>query len=368
LNDNELNQIPFIPGLELAASFYHDAVRPILDLYFPGVSHAAARLDYGSDVLGFDTPQSRDHGWGPKVTLYLSKTDLDQYKDQISTAMAEYLPLEILDYPTNYDAPFTGEAGMVAIESGPVSHWVALTTDSDFFKGYLGVDPIEPLDVVDWLTIPAQHLRTIASGEIFQDDPGLLTDVVERLRWYPHEIWLYMLANQWRRIDQEEPFMARCGDVGDEAGSRLVATRQVDELMRLCFLMERQYMPYYKWLGTAFNRLDCSVELNPIFQSVFNSQTWRERETHLSEAYLVVMKMHNALGLTPFIEPEITPFFNRPYLVPHAGRFSDALHEAIQSEFLRDLPRDLGALSQFVNSTDILSNPEVCRKLKLVYK
>jgi hypothetical protein len=368
LNDSELNQIPFVPGLELAASFYHEAVRPILEAHFPGVSHAAARLDYGSDVLGFDTPQSRDHGWGPKVTLYLSSEDLTQYKDQIFTAMAENLPLEILGYPTHYDAPFTGEAGMVPIEMGPVRHWVAITTIFDFFKDYLGVDPVEPLDVVDWLTIPPHQLRTIASGEVFYDDSGLLTEVVERLRWYPDDIWLYLLANQWRRIDQEEPFMARCGDVGDEVGSRLVAARQVDEIMRLCFLMERQYVPYYKWFGTAFNRLDCAIELAPIFIQVFESQTWRERESQLSDAYLVVMRIQNTLGLTPFIEPEITPFFNRPYLVPHVGRFSDALHEAIQSKFLRDLPRDLGGLSQFVDSTDILSNSEVCRKLRLVYK
>jgi len=368
LNDNELNQIPFVPGLELAASFYHEAVRPILDSHFPGLSHAAARLDYGSDVLSFDTPQSRDHGWGPKVTLFLSREDLDLYKDQISNVMAEHLPLEIRGYPTNYDAPFSGEAGMVPIETGPVSHWVALTTVADFFKGYLGVDPVEPLDDVDWLTVPPQHLRTIASGEVFYDDSGLLTEVVECLSWYPHDIWLYLLANQWRRIDQEEPFMARCGDVGDEAGSRLVAARQVDELMRLCFLMERQYLPYYKWFGTAFNRLDCAGVLPPIFQRVFDSQTWRERQHHLSDAYLIVMKLHNTLGLTPVIESEITPFFNRPYLVPHAGRFSDALHAAIQSEFLSSLPRDMGALSQFINSTDILSNPKVYAKLRLVYK
>jgi len=54
---------PFIPGLELSARFYREAVRPLLDARFPGLRHAAARLGRGSDVLGFDTEMSMDHDW-----------------------------------------------------------------------------------------------------------------------------------------------------------------------------------------------------------------------------------------------------------------------------------------------------------------
>jgi len=68
-------------------------------------------------------------------------------------------------------------------------------------------------------------------------------------------------------VSQEEAFMARCGDVGDELGSRLVAARMIVELMRLCFLMARHYWPYAKWFGTAFSRLDGADELQPVFQA-----------------------------------------------------------------------------------------------------
>ncbi len=358
----------FIPGIELAEIFYWEAVRPALDRAFPGLRHSAARLDYGSDVLGFDTPQSRDHGWGPKTTLFLSAADYPHYRQRVAALLAQELPLQVRGYPTNFDQPFHGEGGMAPVSAGPIKHWVAITTIPDFFEEYIGINPLQPLTEINWLALPQQRLRTIASGRIFFDGLDQLQAARASLHWYPHDLWLYLLANQWRRIDQEEPFMARCGDVGDELGSRLVAARQIDELMRLCFLMEQQYAPYSKWFGTAFARLDCAATLLPLFQSVFDSQTWQEREHHLSAAYLVVAQLHNRLALTPFIEPEIARFFGRPYLVPHAGRYVEALHAAIKSETVRALPQHVGAIDQFVDSTDLREALAGYKKLAVLYQ
>ena len=59
--------------------------------------------------------------------------------------------------------------------------------------------------------------------------------------------------------------------VQDELGSRLVAMRLVRDLMRLGFLLERQYAPYIKWLGTAFQRLDCARVLTPLFERIMRA-------------------------------------------------------------------------------------------------
>ncbi len=362
-----LENVPFIPGLTLAEIFFQEGVKPVLEHHFPDLAYSAARLDFGSDVLGFDTPQSRDHGWGPKVTLYLFPGEYDLHRETISDILAAELPVEIRGYPTNYDEPFSGEAQMVPVEVGPIKPWVALTTIPKFFSGYLGIDPTQEITLLDWLTMPPQHLRTVAAGEIFHDGLGQLENVRTQLNWYPHDLWLYLLANAWRRIDQEEPFMARSGDVGDELGSRLVANRMVQEIMKLCFLMDRQFPPYYKWFGTAFNQLDWPPELIPIFHQILDSQTWKVREQHLSEAYLLLMSKQNALGLMDPIEPKISSFYNRPYQVPWSGRFADALHAAIQSEEIKKLPPNLGALSQLVDSTDILSDISTTKTFKQIY-
>ncbi len=52
----------FVPGRELSRAFYHEVVRELVR----DVEHSAALLGWGSDVLGFDTERSTDHGWGPR--------------------------------------------------------------------------------------------------------------------------------------------------------------------------------------------------------------------------------------------------------------------------------------------------------------
>ena len=93
---------PFIKGLRLSELFYEEAVKPILTTHFPELTYTAALLGYGSDCLGFDTPQSMDHDWGPKLMLFLTETDYEGAPEAIDQLLRQELPLEIQSYPTNF--------------------------------------------------------------------------------------------------------------------------------------------------------------------------------------------------------------------------------------------------------------------------
>ena len=181
----------------------------------------------------------------------------------------------------------------------------------------------------------------------------------EQLAYYPHDIWLYRLAAQWRRIAQEEAFVGRAGDVGDELGSQLVASRMVYDVMRLCFLLERRYAPYSKWWGTAFGRLPCAKDVGPQLGAVLAASTWQEREEHLAHVYETVAQMQNALAVAAPQDPGSRPYIGRPYQVIMADRFVDALIAAIQDPDVRRIRENFGlagALDQWADSTDILSS------------
>ena len=206
----------FIPGLKLSELFYKEAVKPILDLKFPQLRYSAALIDSGSEVLGFDTPQSRDHNWGPRLLLFLSKADYREKRDKISTVLGRRLPSTFHGYSTHFSEP--DEEGVQLpreVKNGePINHRVDVSTVESFFQGYLGINPYDEINELDWLTLSQQRLRTIRSGRVFHD--GLeLNKIRKKLKYYPKDVWLYLLACQWHRIEQEEPSMARCGGLGD---------------------------------------------------------------------------------------------------------------------------------------------------------
>lgn len=359
----------FIPGLQLSEAFYTEAVRPILDADFPGLKHSAALVGWGSDVLGYDTAISTDHHWGPRLLLFLPEDDFEANKAAVSETLSNKLPYTFRGYSTNFGAPDAiGVRLLQDTQSGPVHHMVEIFTVGGFFEWYLGHDPREEMRPADWLTFSEHRLLGSTSGKVFHDGLGELTTTRERIAYYPREMWLYVLASQWAKIAQEEAFVGRTGHVGDERGSGIIAARLAQCLMRLCFLMERKYAPYSKWFGTAFSRLRCAGVIGPALDGVLAASSWREREARMSEAYRIVAGMHNDLGITEPLDPQVRSYYGRPYEVIFAERFVEAIRQAITSEEVKALPPNLGSASQFVDSTDLLENSEVRLRLRAVYE
>ncbi|MET0365624.1 MAG: hypothetical protein ABW169_13325, partial [Sphingobium sp.] len=80
-------------------------------------------------------------------------------------------------------------------------------------------------------------------------------------------------------------------------------------------------MPYSKWLGTAFGRLDGAPQMQPHLLDALAATTWLEREAHLSAAYETVARMQNALGLCAAVDDRVSPFYGRPFKVIWGDRF-----------------------------------------------
>ena len=359
---------PFTPGLQLSECFYREAARPILDGSFPDLPHAAALLGHGSEVLGFDTARSTDHEWGPRLLLLLAEEDARRHAAAIGDLLAQRLPPEFLGYSTHFGpADDEGVSLPAAAPDGPINHKIVVTTVPAFIEDRLGVTTYPTVDLLDWLVCSEKGLLEVTGGAVFHDGPGALTAAREAFRYYPDDLWRYLLAAQWRRVSQQEAFVGRCGEVGDELGSALVAAALVRDLMRLCFLLERRYAPYAKWLGSAFARLACADELGPFLDGALAARSWHERERQLGGAYAVVAASHNRLGLSDPLPTAVSPYHGRPFLVIHGDRFADAIRARIRDPRVLALPPDVGSVDQFVDATDVLSYPERRRRLKAVY-
>ena len=355
----------FISGLKLNEFFYKEAVRPILELHFSRLRYSAALIGYGSDVLGFDTPISIDHEWGPRLLLFLSEDDYEKYGQEIDNTLSRKLPYNFKGFSTNFSSG--GVQRQEHIQSGLVNHKVWIQTIACFFKLSLDFNPYGNIKALDWLTFPEQKLLEITSGRVYYDGLGELNSIRAKFNYYPKDIWLYLLSTQWSLIAQEEAFIGRCGDVDDELGSKLIASRMIQKLMKLCFLMERRYAPYSKWFGKAFTQLSCAKQLIPIFDNVLLAHSWKQREEYLSRAYEIVADMHNTLSLTEPLKTSVSNYYGRPYLVIHANRFAEAIRDVVNNKEIQDLPVSVGAIDQFITDVDALVQPQLYRKLKAIF-
>ncbi|WP_306204538.1 DUF4037 domain-containing protein [Actinoplanes sp. RD1] len=338
----------FLPGLELCRAFYVEAVRPLLTEAFPRLVYAAARIGPGSEVLGFDSPRSVDHDWGPRLELFLPAPAARE----VSELLSARLPREVRGWPTHFEPPGARVRVMTAT-TGPVAHRVVLTDVGSWSREQLGFDARRDLRVRDWLATPAQRLAEATGGAVFHDATGELTALRERLRWYPRDVWRYVLAAQWTRIAQEEAFVGRTAEAGDDLGSRVLAGRLARDVMRLFLLLERRYPPYQKWLGTAFAALPGVDPVAAALREAVGTADPMRRQAALCTAYEAAGRRQNELGLAAPVDPRRRPYFDRPYPVIDAGRFAAAL--TAEAGF--------GAIDQFVDSTDALSSPATCRAL-----
>ncbi|MFD6138446.1 DUF4037 domain-containing protein [Promicromonospora sp. NPDC060271] len=337
-------------GIELARAYWADVVRPILDRELPEVPRAAGRLGTGSDVLGLDDETSRDHDWGLRLTLLVPADRVDEV-DRVLTAS---LPASYRGSPTAF--PLTSDM--------TVRHRVEITAPGQFVRSRTGLDLAgggnSALRLTDWLSLTGQSVLEVTAGPVFEDTSGEITALRDRLAWYPHDVWLHVLAADWTRIAQELPFVGRTGQRGDDLGSRLIAARLVTALLRLGFLLERRWPPYPKWAGTLFTRLPVAPSAGGPLAAALAAATWQEREAALHAACEVLHERQRAVGLPALDGAACEPFYDRPFtgLRDVAG----VLRAAVADPQVRALAHR-GGVEQWVDDVGTLTDPGVRRRL-----
>jgi hypothetical protein len=338
-------------GIRLARAFFQDVVSALVRRVLPEAGYDAALIGPGSEVLGFDTTRSADHDYGPRVQIFVRSDRVEAVAEAVEHELDADLPTEYRGFPTRYQR--SGAAPLPAGTRPP--HHVEVTDVAAWSRVHLGVDATGPLTVTDWLGLPWQLLAAATGGAVFHSGLGALDRWRATLAWYPDDVWRYVLAAQWHRIGQEEPFLGRTGEVGDDLGSALLAGRLVRDVMRLVMLLRRRYPPYAKWLGTAFRRTADAEVLGPDLIGAVRAGGWRAREEHLCRAYEYVAGLHNSLDICAPVDPSCRNFWDRPFRVLDADRFATALRDAVTDPAVGNLPL-IGNVDQIADNTDVLSH------------
>lgn len=325
-------------GIELSRAYWEQVVAPIVLDRWPRMPYAAARLGGGSDVLALDDDMSRDHDWGLRLNLFVPL----EMATEVDAALAASLPDKFAERPTRFT--MTSDA--------IVPHRIAVTDLKGFIDTVLGVDARRDLTVDEWLSLTGQSVLEVTAGAVFADTVGELSGIRQRLSWYPDDVWRYVVAVDWARLEQELPFVGRTGGRGDDLGSRVLAARLAGIVMHLGFLLERRWPPYSKWVGTVFARLALAGQVTPLLERALCTNDWREREAALVKSVRHLAQCQRYVGLVDLGDP-VSRFHDRPFhsIRPEAIEIMTA---SISAARVRELPGGIGSVEQRSDNVNLL--------------
>ena len=232
-------------GLEISRAYFEAYGLPLLREQFPGLlPHLAAGLTgSGSECFGFDDEVSRDHDFEPGFCLFLPGEDVICRRDAflLERAYAK-LPREFMGLKRGLMGPVGGNR-------------LGVIRTADFFTDRVG-SPDGGLSLRQWLALPEETLAEAVNGEIFYDGPGEVTRIRAALAAYPEDVRRKKLAGQLLLMAQSGQYnYGRCLRHGEPAAAQLAAVEFVRAGMRAAFLLNKRYMPYYKWSFRAMRAL-----------------------------------------------------------------------------------------------------------------
>ncbi len=265
-------------GLELSEAFYKEYGEVMLARDFPDLlPHVAVGLvGAGSECLGFDDEASRDHDFEAGFCIFLpDEGTVDRAEAfRLERAYAA-LPKEFMGIKRSRLSPTGGDRHGVLRRA-------------DFLLEKTGT-PDGHLTLRDFLYLPEQALLEATNGALFYDGDGAFTEIRTRLSYLPEDVRRKKLAGELLLMGQAGEYnLPRSLSRGDTAAAQLCATEFVKSALHFIFLLNRKYLPYYKWQFKALEAFPKLSRLSPSLLSLLcapASENTRETVKNLAEAF-----------------------------------------------------------------------------------
>lgn len=276
-------------GMALAKAYYEDYGKPMLENRFADwQAHMAAGLvGEGSECFGYDDAFSTDHDFGPGFCIWLSEPVYAQIGAELAQA---------------YDALPKQYRGYQRLETALAGQRVGVWSLERFYAKYTGLAH-PPRDNMEWLRIPESHLATCTNGQVFWDGPGDFSAWRQTLlNFYPDDVVKKKLAARCAQMAQTGQYnYGRALKRGDHYAAYLAAGLFVQHTLAAFFLLNRCYMPFYKWAFRAterFHVLKESVEKLKTFTSQTDGEQAAQKRTLIEDICADVVDALNRQGFT----------------------------------------------------------------------
>lgn len=249
-------------GIEISKAYFEEYGRPMLEKDFSDILPylCVGMVGSGSDCYGFDDEISRDHDFEPGFCIFIPNEDVvDRRKEFLLERAYAKLPKEFMGLKRSLVSPVGGRRnGVIRI--------------SDFYLNKIGSSDGK-LSVLDWLTISESYLLEATNGEIFFDNYGEFSEIRNRIMNMPEDIRLKKLAGNMLLMAQSGQYnYGRCLSHGETGAAQLAVIEFVNAAMKTVFLLNKKYMPYYKWSFRAMRDLKLFSTFSDSFEYLLTSE------------------------------------------------------------------------------------------------
>lgn len=233
-------------GLELSMQYYEAWGKEMLQSLFSDTlpNLAIGLAGSGSECYGYDDETSRDHDFEPAFCIFLPGEDVvdRQTAFQLERAYAK-LPKEFMGFTRSPVNPVGGSRhGVIRMD--------------EFFLAKTGT-PDGELTPEQWFSLPEYSLLEATNGAVFSDPCGRFTAIREKLRYFPENVRRKKLAGHLLLMGQAGQYnYSRCIARGETAAAQLAVFEFTQSALHSIYLLNRAYMPYYKWHFRGLKNLD----------------------------------------------------------------------------------------------------------------
>ena len=284
-------------GLELSQKFYYEHGEKVFKENFPEVFDKLAfgLAGSGSECFGYDDEISQDHDFEPGFCVFIPD-DIDSRTEfQLERAYAK-LPKEFMGYKRSPLSPVGGNRhGVIKI--------------SRFFEEKTGSKTAD-ISPEGWFIIEEQFLAEATNGRIFCDNSGVMTQLREKIAYLPEDIRLKKLAGNILLMAQSGQYnYPRCIKRGETAAAQLAVGEFVNSALKVVFLLNKRYIPYYKWSFRALKELETLsglyAELEYLISSANGEAEAQKKQEMIENISACVIAELKETGLTKIESPDL---------------------------------------------------------------
>ena len=288
-------------GIELSKEYFEAFGKEVLETEFSAALPllAVGLVGGGSECLGFDDEVSTDHDFEPGFCIFLPDEEtVDRRTAFLLERAYAKLPKEFMGFQRSPLNPVGGNRhGVIRME--------------DFFLEKVGSRGGR-LSLGQWFSVPEQGLLEATSGAVFFDNLGKFSEIRKRLGYFPEDIRLKKLSGHLLLMAQSGQYnYNRCILRGNTAAAQMAVFEFTKSALHTIYLLNRTYMPYYKWSFRGLEGLpilgDLTGDLEYLISSGNSTDEANKKRDLIESICGKISDELRLLGLTETAGTELEP-------------------------------------------------------------